>query len=203
MRTLIIFNHPYEGSFCNAILDASILGLQQKNDEVDLIHLDKEDFNPTMSSNDLRAFSLAKEEPEKALMMLDKKVLEYKARLEKADHLVLIFPIWWMLMPALTKGFIDKVIFPAIAYSYNNKGGMVSRLWNLKRVTVITTMNSPANVYETVMGNAVWRALLHGTFEAIGITDCKWINFSRVKEVTTEQRRQWLENIENYFADRE
>lgn len=67
MRTLIIFNHPYEGSFCNAILDASILGLQQKNDEVDLIYLDKEDFNPAMSSNDLRAFSLAKEEPEKHL----------------------------------------------------------------------------------------------------------------------------------------
>lgn len=202
MRTLIIFNHPYEGSFCNAILDATILGLQQKNDEVDLIHLEKEEFNPTMSSNDLKAFSIAKKEPEKALMMLDKKVLEYKARLEKADHLVFIFPIWWMLMPALTKGFIDKVIFPAVAYNYNNNGDMMSRLWNLKRITVVTTMASPGSVYETLMGNAVWKALLHGTFEAIGISNCKWLNFGRVKEVSTEQRKQWLENIENYFADK-
>lgn len=201
MRTLIVFNHPYEGSFCNAILDATILGLQAKNEEIDIIHLDKDDFNPVMSNSDLKAFVLAGKEPEKALMMLDKKVLDYKARLEKADHLVFIFPVWWMLMPALTKGFIDKVIFPGVAYKYTEKGEMKTRLWNLKRITVITTMATPLNVYEEFMGNALWKALLHGTFEAIGIDNCKWINFGRVKEVTTEQRKLWLESVEKYFKE--
>lgn len=56
MRTEIVFNHPYEGSYCNAILDAVSKGLQKTNQEVDLIHLDKDRFNPAMSPADLKAF---------------------------------------------------------------------------------------------------------------------------------------------------
>lgn len=201
MRTLIVFNHPYEGSFCNALLDSAMLGLQRAECECDLICLDKDNFNPVMSGSDLRAFAMARREPERALALLDKQVLDYKARLEKAEHLVFIFPVWWMLMPALTKGFIDKVIFPAIAYDYAADGSMKSRLANMKRVTVITTMNTPAGVYESLFANALWKALLHGTFEAIGIDNCKWIALDRVKQVSQEQRTEWLRVVEDYFAN--
>ena len=104
-------------------------------------------------------------------------------------------------MPALTKGFIDKVIFPSIAYNYGPKGQLVSRLLNLKRVTVITTMGGSAAVYETLMGNAVWRALSSGTFEAIGIEHCKWMNFDSINRVSVERRCQWLQQTEEYFAN--
>lgn len=199
MRTLIIFNHPYEGSFCNAILDAAILGLQEAGQEVDLIHLDKDGFNPVMSSTELKAFVLAREEPERALMMLDAKVLDYKARLEKADHLLFIFPVWWMLMPALTKGFIDKVIFPAVAYNYGDKGQMLSRLWNLRRVTVITTMATHADVYAGEFGNAVWKVIEQGTFGAIGIEHCRWMNFAGINSVSRDKRGEWLRQVREYM----
>ena len=107
MKTLIVFNHPYEKSYCNSILNSVTAGLKKAQHEIDLIYLDKEDFNPVMTATDLQAF--VKRKP------VDTKVIEYKSRLEKADHLVFIFPIWWELMPALTKGFIDKVIFPGVA----------------------------------------------------------------------------------------
>ena len=200
MRTLFVFNHPYDGSFCNALLDAALNGVTRSGSESDIIHLDKDGFNPVMSSSDLKAFVTARNEPKKALMVLDKKVIEYKIRLEKAQHLVFIFPVWWMLMPALTKGFIDKVIFPSVAYDYGSKGQMVSRLWNLKRVTIISTMGGSAQVYDTLMGNAVWRALSQGTFEAIGVEHCKWMNFDRVSTVAPEQRCEWLQQVEDYFA---
>ena len=200
MRTLFVFNHPYDGSFCNALLDAALLGVQRSNGESDLIHLDKDGFNPVMSSSDLKAFSLARTSPAMSYLMLDKKVIDYKARLEKANHLVFIFPVWWMLMPALTKGFIDKVIFPLVAFSYTDSGEMRSRLWNLRRVTVITTMGGGASVYETLMGNALWKAMLHGTFEVIGIDNCKWINFDKVGQVSVEKRSEWLKEVEDYFA---
>ncbi len=201
MKTLIVFNHPYDGSYCNAILDAALLGLRQSNQHVDIIHLDKDKFNPVMSASDLKAFMLARSEPEKAVAMLDAKVLEYKILLEQAEHLVFIFPIWWMLMPALTKGFIDKVIFPAVAYEYGAKGNMRSRLDKLRRTTVITTMNTPAGVYETVYGNAVKRALFVGTFDAIGLSNCRWLNFDMVSRVSNDRRREWLDEVEAYFAD--
>lgn len=203
MRTLFVFNHPYDGSFCNALLDAALNGVSRCGSESDIIHLDKDGFNPAMSSNDLRAFRLARNNPDGVLMMLDNKVIDYKIRLEKAQHLVFIFPIWWMLMPALTKGFIDKVIFPGVAYGYTPKGDMRSRLWNLKRVTVITTMASSADYYATLIGDAVWKALFNGTFTAIGVNNCRWMNFDKINEVSRDKRSSWLSEVEDYFASAE
>lgn len=193
MRTLIVFNHPYEGSYCNAILDSVEKGLSRAGHEIDLIYLDKEDFNPVMTSGDLLAF--IDREP------IDPKVLEYKSRLEKADHLVFIFPIWWELMPALTKGFIDKVLFPGVAYQYKENGlGMKPLLNNLKRVSVITTMNTPGVMYRFLFGNAIKKSLLRGTFWKMGYKNRKWISLNMVKMVSEEKRKKWLEKIEYKFS---
>lgn len=56
MNVVIIFNHPYEGSFCNAILQSVTKGLEKSKHKVDLIHLDNDNFNPVMTANDLKAF---------------------------------------------------------------------------------------------------------------------------------------------------
>lgn len=194
MRVAIVFNHPYDGSFCNAVLKAVTKGLQKGQHEIDLIHLDKENFNPVMTSADLKTFRDKKP--------FDPKVIEYKDRLEKADHLIFIFPIWWELMPALTKGFIDKVIFPGVAYDYTNKENtrMKPLFEKLKGVTVITTMNTPKWIYFLLFGNAIKKALILGTFFKIGYKNRKWISFNQVKSVTHEKRTKWLEELENKFA---
>ncbi|BDD06753.1 NAD(P)H-dependent oxidoreductase [Aureibacter tunicatorum] len=193
MKTLIVYNHPYEGSFCRAILDAVCEGLNNSGKEVDVIDLDKEEFDPVMRASDLKAFVQRKP--------IDPKVLEYKARLESADHLIFIFPIWWELMPALTKGFIDKVIFPGLAYDYKENGlGMVPLLKNLKKVTMITTMNTPSIAYQWIFGNAVKKALLTGTFWKMGYKNRKWISFNMVKQVSHQKREQWLNKLVQRFS---
>lgn len=193
MRTTIVFNHPYEGSFCNAILNAVTNGLRKANHDIDLIYLDKEDFNPIMTSNDLKAFLDKKP--------IDPKVIEYKQKLEKADHLIFIFPIWWELMPALTKGFIDKVIFPGVFYEYDNvsKSGMRPLLSNLKSVIMITTMNTPKMLYSILFGNAIKKAMILGTFWKMGYKNRKWISFNEVKSVSQSKREKWLTDLEKKF----
>jgi len=193
MKVVIVFNHPYDGSYCNAILNSVTKGLQKANHEVDLIHLDKEAFNPVMTSGDLKAFVDRR--------AIDPKVIEYKERLEQADQLVFIFPIWWELMPAMTKGFIDKVIFPGVAYDYTKSGyGMVPLFKNIKSVTVITTMNTPRIFYRLIFGNAIKKALLTGTFWKTGYKKRKWISFNMVKMVSDAKRKKWLEKLEKRFG---
>lgn len=195
MRTAIVFNHPYEGSFCSAILQSVLRGLHCAGHETDVLHLDNERFDPVMSAADLKGFTLGQP--------VDSKVLEYRQRLGAADHLVLIFPIWWELMPAMTKGFIDKVIFPGVAYDYDNSGRfprMVKRFDRLKSITLITTMNTPSPVYRLVFGNAVKRALFAGTFWKMGYKNRKWINLSMVKFVAAEKRARWLTELEQRFS---
>jgi NAD(P)H dehydrogenase (quinone) len=191
MNVVIIFNHPFEGSYCNAVLESAIEGLKKANHSVDLIHLDKEGFNPVMTSEDLKGFKESK--------AVDPKVIEYKGRLENAGHLVFIFPIWWELMPAMTKGFIDKVIFPGVAYNYTKKGFMRKRFTKINGITLITTMNTPSLFYHIFFGNAVKKAFMLSTFAKIGYRNRKWIKLSMVKFVSDGKRKKWLSDIEKHF----
>lgn len=198
MNTLIVFNHPYGGSFCGAILAAVERGLKTGGHKCRVINLDQDDFDPVMRSKDLLAFVGAGRAGEDALDAIDDQVREYKEHLEWAEHLVMIFPIWWMTTPAMTKGFIDKVIFPTIAYDMKD-GRLVSRL-SLRKVTVITTMNTPADIYREVFGNPLEGSLIKGTFRQIGIENIEWTSLSEVKQVSRGQREAWLEEIERRFA---
>ena len=146
MRYAIVFNHPYEGSFCNAILQTVQKALASAGHHTDILHLDNDGFNPVMTAADLKGFTQG--------APVDPKVIAYRQRLEQADHLILIFPIWWELMPAMTKGFIDKVIFPGCAYDYITTSRwpkMVKRWHKLQGVTLITTMNTPSLAYRLVL----------------------------------------------------
>lgn len=199
MKVVIIFNHPYEGSYCNAILEAVMAGLQKGSHDTDLIHLDREGFNPVMTAADLEAFVKAKYAKAGAAPDLDPKVLEYRQRMQDADHLVFIFPIWWELMPAMTKGFIDKVIFPGVAYDYAGPNKMVKRFLRVKGVTLITTMNTPALLYRLLFGNAIKKAFFTGTFWKMGYRNRKWISLNMVKFVPAARRQAWLGKIARRF----
>lgn len=193
MRTLIVFNHPYEGSYCNAILNAAMKGLKIANHEVDLMHLDNDGFNPVMSKADLIAF--VEHKP------IDPQVIDYNERLKKADHLIFIFPIWWDLMPATTKGFVDRVLSPGVVYNHHPRGfGLVPLLKDLKGVTIITTMNKPRILYSLLIGNLIRKAMLRSVFKTMGYKNLNWISFTSVKSVSQEKRVKWLTNIENKFA---
>ena len=198
MKTLIVFNHPHEGSFCSAILEAVQHGLKESGQQSGLIHLDKDGFDPVMRSKDLKAFAMAGKGSPDALDNVDPMIKKYKTKLEQTEHLVLIFPIWWMNMPAMMKGFIDKVIFPAIAYDM--KGGMLKSRLPIKKVTVISTMNTPAEIYREYFNNALEGNLIKGTFKQIGIEEVEWVSLSMVKQAPQEERELWLENLRIRFG---
>jgi NAD(P)H dehydrogenase (quinone) len=194
MKIVIVFNHPYEGSYCEAILKAVTAGLQKAGHEIDLIHLDNDRFNPVMSAADLKGF--------KEGVPCDPQVIKYSERINEADHLVMMFPIWWELMPAMTKGFIEKVIFPGVAYDYDNSGRypkMIKRWNKLKSITIITTMNTPSFVYRLIFGNAIKKAIFNGTFWKLGFKNRKWISFNMVKFVSDQKRAKWLLQLQKRF----
>lgn len=199
MRTLIVYNHPREGSFCSAIREAVENGLKTGNHEYKVVDLDRDGFDPVMREKDLKAFVTAGRIGEDGLEEVDPLVLRYMKMMRWAEQIVMIFPIWWMTTPAMTKGFIDKVIFPGIVYKMEG-GKLVSKLSSLKQVTIITTMNTPSEVYQDVFGNSLEGSLIKGTFNQIGIHDIRWISLNMVKQAGDEKRWVWLDEIETEFA---
>lgn len=194
MRTVIVFNHPYDGSYCKAILNAVMKGLQKSGHYVDLMHLDTDGFNPAMSSADLKAFVEHR--------AIDPQVINYQERLKNATHLIFIFPIWWDLMPAATKGFIDRVLSPGLAYDHHPRGfGLIPLLKKLDGVTIITTMNKPKIIYYLLTGNLIRKAMVKSIFRTMGFKNVNWISFTSVKSVSAQKRAKWLSEIENKFTN--
>ena len=195
MKVAIVFNHPYEGSYCAAILNSVKAGLTKSGHTIDVLHLDNDDFDPVMRGRDLKAYRDG--------APCDPQVINYRERLQEAEHLILIFPIWWELMPAMTKGFIDKVIFPGVAYDHDHStkyNKMVKRFNHLNNITLITTMNTPSFIYRLMFGNAIKKAVFTGTFWKLGYKNRKWISFNMVKFVKQEKRTKWLNKLELDFA---
>lgn len=193
MKVLIIFNHPYKGSYCNAILTSVQQGLMKAKHQVDLIHLDEDGFNPVMTGADLLAF--------RNRSVVDQASIKYIERIRQADHLIFIFPIWWELMPALTKGFIDKVLFPGSFYTYTESGHfMLPLMKQIKGISVITTMNTPSSIYRVIYGNAIKKSFIKGTLKKTGYKNVNWINLTKIKYVNQEKRQNWLNALENKFA---
>jgi NAD(P)H dehydrogenase (quinone) len=193
MRTVLVFNHPYEESYCSAIMGAVIKGLEKSHHEVDVIHLDREDFNPRMTATDLKAFV--------AHSVADPQVAQFHERLKLADHLIFIFPIWWDIMPAATKGFIDRVLSPGLAYDHHPRGfGLVPLLDNLKSITVITTMNKPRIMYSLLIGNLIQKVMIKSVFKTMGYRNLNWISYTSVKRVRHEKRVKWLNDLEKRFS---
>lgn len=193
MRTVIVFNHPYEESYCNAILESVTKGLEKSTHEVDVINLDKDQFDPRMTSADLKAFV--------EHTAVDPQVIDYQERIRTADHLIFIFPIWWDIMPATTKGFIDRVLSPGLAYDHHPRGfGLVPLLKNLKSIILITTMNKPAIMYSLLIGNLIRKVMVKSVFKTMGYKNVNWISFTSVKSVSQEKRVKWLNELENKFS---
>ena len=200
MKTLIIYNHPHEGSFCSAVRDAVLSGLDVGGHEYKVINLDKDGFDPVMREKDLKAFVEGGRNGDNWPDGVDPLVRSYVQKMKWAERIVMIFPIWWMTTPAMMKGFIDKVIFPGMVYRMEG-GKLVSLLSRLKQVVIITTMNTPSAIYESTFNNSIEGSLIKGTFNQIGIHDIRWISLNMVKQVGDEKRWLWLDEIEHEFAE--
>lgn len=184
-NTVIVTSHPYDGSFCHALMASAKAGAEKAGNTVDVIDLEADGFDPVMHSKDLIGFLKHKAQ--------DPQAIDYIERVKAADHLILVFPIWWELMPAMMKGFIDKVVFPGETFNYTKGGvGMASNLPNLKSTTIMTTMNTPKSLYRWVFGNAIQRALVRGTFVKMGLKHVKWMSCNMVKKSSDAKRQGWL-----------
>ena len=113
MKT-VIFSHPWDGSFNKAILDQVVKKLDETKEKYTVIDLNKDGFNPVMTEKELSLYSQGKS--------IDPLVLKYQEILKNTDELILIFPVWWMSMPAILKGFFDKVMVKGFAYESAKNG---------------------------------------------------------------------------------
>lgn len=188
MKT-IVYAHPWEGSYNHAILTAITKDLREKNQEFQVIDLYKDGFNPVYSAEELKLFS----QGETTYPL----VKEYQHQLNKTTELIFVFPIWWFDLPAILKGFIDKVMLFGFGYLEDEEGNLTGLLTHITKTTIVTTSTAEQNFLENEGGNAIQGVFINRTLADIGIKNdlTKWIHFSRVNLTTDGDRKQFLDEI--------
>jgi putative NADPH-quinone reductase len=188
MNVHLIIDHPWPGSFNYAVLYEFTAGLQEVGHSVDVLDLNQDQFNPVISEAELAGYSQG--------ISLDPKINLYQQRLSACDHLVLVFPIWWNVMPARLKGWMDKVLLPGYAFTTDQVPQPM--LGHIKGATVLTTTGSPDAYHHETYHDALKWVLCTGTLEFCGIQPVKWLNFGDTGFAERAKHVEWLRFVKGY-----
>lgn len=188
MKFLIVDSHPYSESF-NRQLTRKIEEAVKEKHQVEVVNLVDDKFNPVMEAADLRLFSSGKS--------ADPKVAEYQQKIDEADCLVFAFPIWWSTMPAVLKGFLDKVLLYGYAYTYG-ENGMLEGLLS-KQAVVITTMETPNSMFDEMINNPVKNQFINATLGSCGVQTIRHFQIDQINSGTSDYRKETFNKIVEYF----
>ncbi len=132
MKHLVVVAHPAVGSFTMALAReyaAELEGLGHSQRTLDLYRMG---FNPVLTAEELSA---AADRPTSV------DVAKAQDEIRAADALTLIYPLWWLSMPAMMKGYIDRVF--ARGFAYESRAGVVRGLLRGKKSVLITVSGAP------------------------------------------------------------
>ncbi len=108
MKFLVVLAHPLPESFAASVARSVRETLEASGHPVDFLDLYADDFDPRLTAAERASYFTGSYD--------HSAVDPYVARLKSADGLILVFPQWWFNLPAILKGFIDRVFVPGVAF---------------------------------------------------------------------------------------
>lgn len=182
-KILIINGHPNKNAFNNGIAIAYKTGAENTGAEVKEILIGDLQFNPNLQFGYQKRIGL---EPD---------LIEAWEKIKWAEHLVWVHPVWWGGLPAVTKGFIDRLFLPGFAFQYKENSVWWDKLLKGKTARIITTLDQPSWYYWLVYGRPSVNQLKKSTLEFCGIKPVKVTYIGVVKIATPEIRNKWIEKV--------
>ena len=189
MKHLIIFAHPSEQSLNASIKDHLVSSLGGEH-EVEIRDLNQMQFNPVLSQEDIagqRRGEVAKD------VQVEQQWVRW------ADCITFVYPIWWVGMPAILKGYIDRVFSYGFAYRYVE--GQQQGLLTNKQVVIINTLGKSHQEYQTLgFDKAIALSVDSGIFSYCGLTVNAHLYLDRAERATAERVVGWKAEIETLYA---
>lgn len=161
MKILAVFCHPNRHSLTGAVLDSFVSGSRAAGHEVEIADLYREGFDPLLSERDLEQFDG---------VAMPEDVLAQQARVERCDALCLVFPLWWWGMPAMLKGWLDRVW--SAGWAYEADDDPEGTLLDPRTCVILCPAGASQRMldkyqYDKAIDN-IWR---FGTLDYCGMTD--------------------------------
>ena len=137
MQALVVIAHPCDDSFNHAAARSAIRGLERAGHDVDVIDLYGVGFRTAMSLAERVAYET--DQP-----VIDSQVADHVTRVRAAQILVFVYPTWWSGLPAILKGWLERVLVPGVGFRLDERTGKVKPgLQHVRRIIGISTYGSP------------------------------------------------------------
>ncbi|WP_135080052.1 NAD(P)H-dependent oxidoreductase [Terasakiella sp. SH-1] len=203
MNVLIIHAHPEPKSFTTALKDQAVEVLEGQRHEVQVSDLYAMNWNPVASADD---FLERKGEDYLVYALEQRHAVENKTlpadiqgELDKllwADYVIFSFPIYWFSVPAILKGWIDRVLVSGICYGgkrFYDRGGLAG-----KKAMVTCTLGGREHMFgeDGIHGplEDMLRPLLRGTLRYVGFDVLEPFVGWHVPYVSNDVRKQYLDD---------
>lgn len=190
MRILMVACHPRADSYSAALREAARTALQAAGHQVVLRDLYAEGFAPAMSAAEhARCHDAGRNEAG---------IEDHVADLRTAEALVLVYPTWWYGMPAMLKGWFDRIWLAGIAFRLG-EGAIQPLLTNIRRIAVVTTYGSPRWLLWAIgwpdrrlMGRGIRRLCARG---------CRldWLYLHRMDRQAAPAQQRFLVRVAGHF----
>lgn len=183
---LLLLGHPSENSFCKALLDAYRNGAESAGANCKTIYISRLDFNVNLSDGYRTGESMQPEED----------LIEAQQLIQWADHVVMAYPNWWGFMPALAKGFIDRVFLPGFAFRHHSGKIFPEKLLKGKSIRLLITMDTPKWWFYLIYRASQYQILKDIVFGYVGFDPVRFSTFGFMRKSTDKLRAGWLRKVE-------
>ena len=193
MRALVLIAHPCDDSFTHAAADTAVTALAGAGHDVDVIDLYACGFRAQMSYDERLAYET--DDP-----ISDPQVAEHAALLKRADVLVFVYPTWWSGLPAIMKGWLERVLVPGVGFELDERNKVVPGLKHVKRIVGISTYGSP-RTYIRLVNDSGRRTIARTLRLSCSLrTRTSWLALYSMDTATDADRSAFLTRITDRMA---
>jgi NAD(P)H dehydrogenase (quinone) len=189
MRVVVVVAHPDPNSFNHAIASTAITSLTKVGHEVTVLDLYAEEFRATMSHDERLAYH--SDRP-----LLDPTAERHAGIVKQAEALVFVYPTWWSTMPAILKGWLERVMVPGVGFVFDDRHHVRRGLTQVRRIVGISTYSSSWFYVKAIHDNGRRTLLRALRLNTALLTRRSWLGLYEMNTRTAEDRSAFLRNVE-------
>ncbi len=183
-KVCIIVGHAQRETFCEALAEAYMHGAAAAGHQARLFVLSRMAFDPILHEG------FSKVQP------LEPDLKEAQDAIGWADHLVIVFPLWLGTLPAILKGFLERVLQPGFAFESDANLSGYKPLLKGKSARIVITMGMPALVYRFYFGAHALKMFKRNILNFVGISPVRHTLFGMIGASSEKTRRRWLDKMQ-------
>lgn len=192
MKCLVVFCHPVPESFGAAVRDTALAALRARGWEVRLVDLYAEGFDPVLGADERRNMHQAPDDPALA---------PHIENVRWAEAVLFVYPTWWYGLPAMLKGWLDRVWATDVAFTLPADGGrIVSLVSHIRKIGIVTTCGASPWI-SFLMGQPGRKTILRGMRALCAPTArTLYVAHYDMDRSTAESRAAFLGKVERKLA---